>query len=227
MKCEGQSEFGLCLPRSNWNHLILTVEVEILGIDPTVEAEDIADVAWSCLREEPSSGVDVSLTKRTFRGTRKAFVRMEEARALKLLKAANIKIGWVSCRVRRKTEVKRCYRCLGFAHMAADCRGPNRSRNCWKFGEEGHTAGTCSLQQAKQEDAEVRRIAPIDNGPEIMLTRFRGHCLARKLGSFEFSGYCFDQVPHSARKCILFSPLEKNTLIYSNNLINFSFSDNL
>ena len=70
--------------------------MEILDINPTVEAEDKAEAIWSCLREEPSSGVEVSLTKRPFRGMRKAFVRTEEARALKLLKATHIKIGWVS-----------------------------------------------------------------------------------------------------------------------------------
>ena len=68
-------------------------------------------------------------------------------------------------------------------------------------------------KQAKQEDAEVRRIAPIRNDPEVMLTRFRGHCLVRKQGSFELSGYCFGRVPHSVRKCILFSSLEKKKKI--------------
>ena len=34
------------------------------------------------------------MMKRPFRGTTKAFVRLEEARASKLLKAAHIKIGW-------------------------------------------------------------------------------------------------------------------------------------
>ena len=46
------------------------------------------------------------MTKKPLRGMKKAFVRTEEARALKLLKATHIKIGWVSCRVRRKTEIK-------------------------------------------------------------------------------------------------------------------------
>ena len=31
-----------------------------------------------------------------------------------------------------------------FGHMPADCRGPDRSRSCWKCGEEEHTAGTCT-----------------------------------------------------------------------------------
>ena len=119
-------------------------EVEILDVDPMVEVEDIEEAVWSCLKEEPSSGVEVSLTKKPSRGTKKAFVKMEDARALKLLKAAHIKIGWVSCRVRRKTEVKRCYPCLRFCDIAAYCRGLDLSRSCWKCGEEGHTAGTCT-----------------------------------------------------------------------------------
>ena len=59
-------------------HLVFTVEVEILGIDFSVEAKDIAEAVWSCLREELLSGVEVSLMKRPFRGTRKVFVRMED-----------------------------------------------------------------------------------------------------------------------------------------------------
>ena len=121
-------------------HLVPTTEVEILDVDPSVEEEEVAEAVRSYLREEPSSEVKVSLTRKPFRGTRKAFVRFEEAHALTLLKVTHIKIGWVSCRVRKKTEINRCYRCLGFEHMAADCRGPDRSRSCWRCGEEGHAA---------------------------------------------------------------------------------------
>ena len=56
--------------------LVPSVEVEILDVDPAVKTEEIAKVVWNCLREEPSSGVKVSLAKRPFRGTRKAFIRM-------------------------------------------------------------------------------------------------------------------------------------------------------
>ena len=100
-------------------HLVPTAQVEIFDVDPTVEKEEVAEAVRSYLREEPSSEVKVSLTRKPFRGTRKAFVRLEEVRALTLLKATRIKIGWVSCRVRKKTEISRCYRCLGFGHMAA------------------------------------------------------------------------------------------------------------
>ena len=97
-------------------------------------------------KQESEIEVTVSLTKRPYRENRKAFVLLEEEKALKLLKAAHIKIRWVSCRVRKKKEINRCYRCLGFGHIAVDCRGPDRSRCCWRCGEEGHTAGSCTWQ---------------------------------------------------------------------------------
>ena len=79
-----------------------------------------------------------------YRGNKKAYVLLEKARVLKLLKSVHIKIGWVFCKMRRKKEVIRCFRCLGFGHIAADCCGPDRSRSCWSCGEEGHVAGSCT-----------------------------------------------------------------------------------
>ena len=57
--------------------------MEILGIDPTVEAKVVAEAIQSCLKEETASEVTVTVSKKPFRGTTKAFVRLEEARALK------------------------------------------------------------------------------------------------------------------------------------------------
>ena len=72
-----------------------------------------------------------------------AYVDLKETWAFKLLKATHIKIGWVSCRVRKKTVAEWCYCCLGFGHMATDYRGPDRSSIFWRCGKEGH-AGSCS-----------------------------------------------------------------------------------
>ena len=126
------------------HHLIPRIEVEIVDLEPTIEVKDVEDAVRSLFDKEPELELRVSLSKTPYRGNRKAYVLLEEARALKLLKATHIKIGWVSCRVRRKTELIRCYRCLGFGHMAANCRGLDRSRCCWRCGEEGHAAASCS-----------------------------------------------------------------------------------
>ena len=132
------------------------IEVEITDL-PTYTSETVREFC----QQGPEMQLRLSMTERTYRGIRKAYVLPEESRALKLLKAAHIKIGWVSCRVRRKMETNRCYRCLGFGHMAADCWGSDRCGSCWKFSEEGHTAGTCTrsprcyLCTVKEEKPQV------------------------------------------------------------------------
>ena len=106
--------------RTVW-HLIPRIDVEIADLEHTIEAKDVEDAVRSLFDEEPELELRVSLSKTPYRGNRKAYVLLEEARVLKLLKVAYIKIGWVSCRVRRKMEVNRCFCCLGFGHIAADC----------------------------------------------------------------------------------------------------------
>ena len=103
-------------------YLIPRVEAKIADLEPTIEVEDVEDAVGSFFDQGPEMGFRVSLTKTPYRGNKKAYVLLEEARALKLLNVAHIKIGWVSCRVRRKNEVNRYLRCLGFGHIAADCR---------------------------------------------------------------------------------------------------------
>ena len=139
-----------------------------MDVDPTVEEEEVAEAVRSCLREEPSSGVKVSLTRKPFRSTRKVFVRLEEAWALTLLKATHMKIKSVFSRVRRKTELNRCYRCLGFVHMATNCRGPDRSKCCWRCGEEGHVAASCSMETAELPLHRTRGDTPADHIPGTM-----------------------------------------------------------
>ena len=82
-------------------------------------------------------------------------------------------------------------------------------RGAHLFVEQTRRGADQEEEEPNQKSADVRRTAPIDNGPKVMLRRFRGHFLARKQESFEFSGYCSGWVPRSVRKCILFSPLNK------------------
>ena len=90
------------------HHLVPRVEVEIMDIDSITEVVEVEGEVRSCLREEPTSELEVTMRRRPIRGTRKVFIKLEEARALKLLKTTHIKIGWICCRVRRKTVASRC-----------------------------------------------------------------------------------------------------------------------
>ena len=130
--------------RGTVRHLIPWIEVEIADLEPAIEAEDVKDAVRSFFDQEPELELSVSLSKTPYRGNRKAYVLLEEARALKLLKGTQIKIGWVSCTVRRKKEVNWCFLSLGFGHIAADCRGPDHSGCFWRCSEEGHVAGSCT-----------------------------------------------------------------------------------
>ena len=112
----------------------------------------------------PEMEFRVTLTKTSYRGNRKAYVPLEVARALKLLKAGGIKIWWVSCWVRRKKELKGCFRFLGLGLIAADFRWPDRSRNCWSCGVDGHTMGSrtrqprCYLCTTRKEKPRVDHV---------------------------------------------------------------------
>ena len=108
-----------------------------MDIDPTAEIIEVEKAVRSCLHEESISEVKVSMTKRPFRGTRKAFINLEEARALRLMKATHIKIGWVSCRVRRRIGA------AGSAAQRGTLRLPTRAnRNATSAPREEETPGS-------------------------------------------------------------------------------------
>ena len=110
-------------------HFILKIEVETTDIEHSIDAEDVEDAIRGFFDHGSELELEVSLTKTPYRGNRKAYVLLEKARALKLLKATHIKIRWVSCRVCRKMEVNRYHCCLGFSHMTVNCRESDRSRS--------------------------------------------------------------------------------------------------
>lgn len=47
-------------------------------------------------------------------------VSLEEATALILVDNGRINIGWVKCRIRRRIDVKRCFRFLGYDNNRTD-----------------------------------------------------------------------------------------------------------
>ena len=96
------------------HHLDPMLQMEIVVLDPTTKK-----AVRSCLHEDPSAEVEISLTRRHFKEARKAFVELEEALTFRLLRMTHIKIGWASCRMHRRTVASRCYHCLGFGLKTA------------------------------------------------------------------------------------------------------------
>lgn len=93
----------------------------------------------------------IRLTK-GYQGTQTAMIRLSVPAASKLLKVGKVRVGCSVCPLRvaariaksDRKRVLRCFKCMGFGHMSANCKGPDRSEQCRKCGEKGHFAKDCS-----------------------------------------------------------------------------------
>lgn len=87
-----------------------------------------------------------------YQGTQTAMIRLPVSAASKLLEKGKVRVGCSVCPLRiaaravrsDSKRVLRCFRCMGFGHMSANCKGPDRSEQCRKCGEKGHIAKDCS-----------------------------------------------------------------------------------
>lgn len=119
------------------------VIVHILDIDATTTQKEIEEA----IRREVGHGgaptVKIKSMRPTWTGNQVATVLVSKPVANVMIQAKTIKIGWISCRVRERVSVPRCYNCLDFGHKATECEGPNRSDTCMNCGQSGHRAKDC------------------------------------------------------------------------------------
>ena len=77
----------------NIHHLILRIEVEIADLEPSNDIEDVEDAVRGFSKHESEVELKFSIIKRPYRGNRKVYVLLKEAKALKFLKETHIKIA--------------------------------------------------------------------------------------------------------------------------------------
>lgn len=120
-----------------------TVIVEILHIDEATDETELSEALNEATGNIEAKSVDIKAIRTVYRGTKKAVVAMPAVTADNLFKEGRHKVGWVRCRIREKIEVTRCFRCLGFGHVARDCKGEDRSNMCRLCGSKEHLAKAC------------------------------------------------------------------------------------
>ena len=123
------------------------VRLEVMDLDCTTEVKDVTNA----LERETGQKVDPKV--HIFGPNRQelciAVCELEDSHARKLLQKGRIKIGWVYCRVRRRLAVPRCFKCLGYGHVRADCKETDRRDVCWKCSLAAHVGKDCPSKEAK------------------------------------------------------------------------------
>lgn len=120
--------------------------VEIRDLDYLVTAEEVS-VAIKHKVGNPTGEIKVKLTKPNSRYQIRAIVELPTNDAQTLIAAEKLRVGWINCRLRRHIDVPRCYRCLGYGHLARQCTGEDRTKKCYKCQEPidtGHSGANCT-----------------------------------------------------------------------------------
>lgn len=149
MKIEGDKEKAGIL-KEEINKKIENV-VNIRKRETAFFVQDIeADIGVQEIRDEiaketgiPAEDVQVGTPRSNRVGNQTVTVIVREDVAWRLRRVARIQLGWISCRVKERVAIDRCYRCWTVGHKAAECSGPDRSKLCYRCGEAGHVGRNC------------------------------------------------------------------------------------
>lgn len=132
--------------------------LQIRDLDEVTEEDEVVEAIVDCTAKEE---ITVRSLREALRETQTAVVTVPAKVAEKLLETGKIEVGWVVCRVRQKIDFLRCFRCLAPGHIAMDCKGTDRSKECRLCGRDDHFAKDCEQapfcvicsDEGRQEDA--------------------------------------------------------------------------
>nr|XP_034195056.1 uncharacterized protein LOC117611227 [Osmia lignaria] len=119
------------------------MDIEIRGIDPSVEKEEVYEAIKSELGHE-ARGVRVKVFRTDPRLSRVAVIEGPAAEMSRLLNGRRILIGWTVVTAREIPRLLRCYKCHAIGHVASACNVTgDRDGFCRKCGDRGHQMRDC------------------------------------------------------------------------------------
>ena len=106
--------------------------------------EEIREAFIAALVEATPDQVEVKALRAGPRGTKVALVVAPRAiPTTKVLKPGKVRVGRVNATVRKQKLVIRCFKCLEFGLVAAECPKGILKKLCYRCGEPGHLAAGC------------------------------------------------------------------------------------
>ncbi|CAB0031874.1 unnamed protein product [Trichogramma brassicae] len=126
--------------------LLHTSSIEIKDLDECATKEEVTAALDALLGVSVSKRDPVKSLRKAYAGTQVAVVALSDDLAATALKLGHVRIGWGNCRIRAREEAVRCYRCWSPGHVAARCKGPDRTELCYRCGQKGHQAKDCKGQ---------------------------------------------------------------------------------
>ena len=133
--------------------------VEIRDLDESTTPADVREALSELLGIEIQTSA-VKSVRKAYRCTQTAIVRLSTELARKSVDIGRVRIGWVNCRIRERIDVRKCFKCWAFGHMAKDCKGTDRSKCCLRCSEEGHMRKACKNKEARCVLCSERRNHP-------------------------------------------------------------------
>nr|CAI5852381.1 unnamed protein product [Callosobruchus analis] len=111
-------------------------------MDPTTTVDEITTSLQNRLGDDVS-GIRIATPKVGRYGSLYTTVTMHRIPARKLIAEGRVQIGLLSCEVRERIVVPRCFKCWEFGHRSHNCKQDVKPETCLNCGEEGHRAKDC------------------------------------------------------------------------------------
>ena len=114
-------------------NLTSRVQLDILDLDCVATIQDVEEALRKETGRDGDFGVHIFGPNKAEQYMAVCDLEVQEAKTLK-------------CHIRRRLTVKRCFKCLGYGHTKATCKGPDRSECCRKCGAKEHVGRDCKAE---------------------------------------------------------------------------------
>ncbi|CAB0044864.1 unnamed protein product [Trichogramma brassicae] len=126
--------------------LLHTSTIEIKDLDECATKEEVTAALDALLGVPVSKRDPVKSLRKAYAGTQVAVVALPDDLAATALKLGHVRIGWVNAASVLARRLRAATRCWSPGHVAARCKGPDRTELCYRCGQKGHQAKDCKGQ---------------------------------------------------------------------------------